>query len=291
MKKLIIAFLFPICVFAQSDLLSEIETKTTPNKVGSAFKSLKIVNFESTKLVGKGDMYFVVAHRFDFLNQGIYDFFGLDEAVTQLKFAYGLTDGLSLQVARSGFQKTYDLSAKYLVFSQLENGFPVTIVGFSSMAINTEMTKELYPLIQFKNRLNFVNQLLISRKVNDNLSLELAPSFLHENTVRDLFDANGKLITPNPQNNNQFIVGFGGRYKFAKRWSLNMDYGAHLNRANQSIYKNPMSIGFDLETGGHVFQMHLTNAKAMNEAGFLGQTTGDWTKGEISFGFNLVRVF
>lgn len=86
-------------------------------------------------------------------------------------------------------------------------------------------------------------------------------------------------------------MGLGGRYKFAKRWSVNMDYGAHLNRAKESIYKNPLSIGVDLETGGHVFQMHFTNAKAMHESGFLGQTTGDWSKGEIAFGFNLVRVF
>ncbi|MET0759845.1 MAG: DUF5777 family beta-barrel protein, partial [Flavobacterium sp.] len=73
--------------------------------------------------------------------------------------------------------------------------------------------------------------------------------------------------------------------------SVNMDYAAHLNRASQSIYKNPLSIGVDLETGGHVFQMHFTNSRAMHETGYLGQTTGDWGKGEIAFGFNLVRVF
>ena len=70
-----------------------------------------------------------------------------------------------------------------------------------------------------------------------------------------------------------------------------MDYAAHLNRAKNSVFTNPLSVGVDLETGGHVFQMHFTNSRAMNEAGFLGQTTGDWGKGEISFGFNLVRVF
>lgn len=99
------------------------------------------------------------------------------------------------------------------------------------------------------------------------------------------------VISPNPQDNTQYAIGIGGRYKLTKRWSFNVDYAAHLNRANESIYKNPLSIGFDLETGGHVFQMHFTNSTAMHETGYLGQTVGDWTKGEFGFGFNLVRVF
>lgn len=290
-KKLLIALLFPICIFAQDDLLSEIDVQKTDVQVVSAFKSLKIVNFESTKLIGKGDFYFVVAHRFDYLNRGFDDFFGLDNANTQLKFAFGVKDWLTVHVARSGFQETYDLGVKYLLVSQKEEGFPFAIVGFNSLAINTELKKVNYPLVEFEDRLTYVTQLLISRKFTDRLSLEVAPTYFHENTVRDILDDNNIVIKPNPQDNDQFAIGVGGRYKFAKRWSVNMDYGAHLNRADQSIYKNPLSIGVDLETGGHVFQMHFTNAKAMHESGFLGQTTGDWSKGEIAFGFNLVRVF
>lgn len=291
MKKLLFALMFPICAFAQDDLLSEIDVQKTNTNEVSAFKSLKIVNLESTKLVGKGDFYFIVAHRFDYLNKGFDDFFGLDNANTQLKFAFGLKDWLTVHVSRSGFQETYDLGIKYLLISQKTEGFPLTIVGFNSLAINTEMKKVNYPLIQFENRLTYVTQLLISRKVTEKLSLEIAPAYFHENIVRDILDENNEVILPNPQDNNQYAIGLGGRYKFAKRWSVNMDYAAHLNRASQSVYKNPLSIGVDLETGGHVFQMHFTNSKAMHESGFLGQTTGDWSKGEISFGFNLVRVF
>lgn len=291
MKKLLFALMFPICAFAQDDLLSEIDVQKTNTNEVSAFKSLKIVNLESTKLVGKGDFYFIVAHRFDYLNKGFDDFFGLDNANTQLKFAFGLKDWLTVHVSRSGFQETYDLGIKYLLISQKTEGFPLTIVGFNSLAINTEMKKVNYPLIQFENRLTYVTQLLISRKVTEKLSLEIAPAYFHENIVRDILDENNEVVLPNPQDNNQYAIGLGGRYKFAKRWSVNMDYAAHLNRASQSIYKNPLSIGVDLETGGHVFQMHFTNSKAMHESGFLGQTTGDWSKGEISFGFNLVRVF
>lgn len=291
MKKIIFALLFPIVALAQNDLLSEIDTVKTDMKVESAFKSLKIVNLESTKLAGKGDFYLIVAHRFDYVNHGFDDFFGIDNANTQIKFLFALKNWLNVQIARSGFQETIDLGIKYRLKSQEKDGFPFAIVGFNSVAINAEMKKKNFPNLEFSNRLSYVTQLLISRKFSDKLSLEIAPSFFHENTVRDILDANNTVILPNPQNNSQFAIGMGGRYKFAKRWSFNMDYAAHLNRTSQSIYKNPLSIGVDIETGGHIFQMHFTNSKAMHETGYLGQTTGDWGKGEIAFGFNLVRVF
>ena len=292
MKKLILfLFFLPLSIFAQDDLLKDIDTVETNVKVESAFKSLKIINLESTKLAAKGDLYLVVAHRFDYVKNGFDDFFGMDNANTQIKFVYGLNDWLTVHAARSGFQETYDLGVKYRLKSQIKNGFPFAIVGFSSVAVNSELKKEDYPLLKFANRLSYVTQILISRKFTEKLSLEIAPSYFHENTVRDILDTNNQPIIPNPQNNSQFALGLGGRYKFAKRWSVNIDYAAHLNRASESIYKNPLSIGVDLETGGHVFQMHFTNSRAMHESGYLGQTSGDWSKGEIAFGFNLVRVF
>ena len=292
MKKLILfLFFLPLSIFAQDDLLKEIDTVETNVKVESAFKSLKIINLESTKLAAKGDLYLVVAHRFDYVKNGFDDFFGMDNANTQIKFLYGVNDWLTVHAARSGFQETYDLGVKYRLKSQIKNGFPFAIVGFSSIAVNSELKKDDYPLLKFRNRLSYVIQILISRKFTEKLSLEIAPSYFHENTVRDILDDNNEPIIPNPQNNSQFALGLGGRYKFAKRWSVNIDYAAHLNRASESIYKNPLSIGVDLETGGHVFQMHFTNSRAMHESGYLGQTSGDWGKGEIAFGFNLVRVF
>jgi hypothetical protein len=279
MKKLILLlFLFPLLTYSQDDLLSGVEAPITKEKVTSAFKALKIVNLESTKLAAKGDLYFVVAHRFGSIKDGFEGFYGLDNANTQIKFIYGLTSGINISAARSEF--AYDFATKYMLLPQIKDGFPVTIAGFNSLSINNTLKESLYPKLEFKNRLTYVAQLLISRKFSEKLSLEIVPSFFHENFVLDP-----------EQSNSQYAIGFGGRYKFAKRWSLNMDYAAHLNRASNSIYKNPLSIGFDLETGGHVFQMHFTSSQAIDEAGYLGRTTGDWTKGDIFFGFNLARVF
>jgi uncharacterized beta barrel domain-containing protein DUF5777 len=282
MKSLyIIAFCFPILIFSQDDLLNEIDIDSVGKEYATAvFKALKIVNFESTKLVAKKEFTLIVSHRFGSVKNGFDSFFGLDDAVTRINFVYGLSKNVNIGVSRSSFQKIYEVSAKYKLIRQQKNGFPFTVVGYNSFLINTALEKDNLPKLEFKHRLGYTAQVLISRKLSTNFSFELAPTFFHDNYV--MIDS---------QDNSQFALGFGGRYKLAKRWSLNMDYGWHLNRANDSPFKNPFSIGVDLETGGHVFQMHFTNAQAMNTNGFLGQATGDWSDGNIYFGFNLSRVF
>ncbi len=279
MKKIILLLLLPITMIAQEDLLNGVDsTSTQKSKVESAFKGLKIVNIESTKLAAKGDFYFIVAHRFGSVKDGFEGAYGLDSAVTQLKFLYGVTDWFTICAARS--ELAYDFSGKYLLHSQETDGFPVAIAAFTSVGFNNTLKESSYPKMKFENRLIYVAQLLVSRKFNKNLSLELAPTFFHENFVID-----------DNQDNSQYAIGVGGRYKFAKRWSVNVDYAAHLNRSSTSPFKDPLSIGVDLETGGHVFQMHFSSSQGMHEAGFLGNTTGDWSKGDVFFGFNLLRVF
>jgi len=280
MKKIFLILLFGTSqlIFSQDDLLSQIDTPQSNEEVSSTFKALKIVNLESTKLVGKKDLYLVIAHRFGSIEDGIEGFFGLDNAVTQIKFVYGLTSKLSVAAART--EQAYDFSAKYLITPQKNNGFPFTIVGFNSIAINNSLKKELYPKMEFNDKLAYTTQILIARKWNKNLSTELAPTYFHENFVVNDF-----------QDNSQFALGFGGRYKVSKRVSINADYVPHLNRSASSSFHNPLSVGVDIETGGHVFQMHFTNSQGIHESGFLGNSTGDWGKGDIFFGFNLVRVF
>ncbi len=284
MRPLFILIMLLLCqiLTAQGDdLLSEIDTDSIGDQYATAaFKGLKIVNFESTKLVAKKELTFIVSHRFGSIENGFDSFFGLDDAVTRLNFVYGITDGINIGVSRSSFQKIYEASAKYRLVRQKENGFPFTIVAYNSILINTALEKENLPKLEFRDRLGYTAQLLISKKVSSKLSLEVAPTFFHDN-----------FVAYDDQHNSQYAIGFGGRQKLGKRWSINLDYGWHLNRADGSPFKNPLSIGFDLETGGHVFQMHFSNAQAMNTNGFLGQATGDWSDGNIYFGFNLSRVF
>ncbi|MEM7382362.1 MAG: DUF5777 family beta-barrel protein [Bacteroidota bacterium] len=276
----VLIFLFPLMVLSQEDLLDEIDSDTSSDFEQAAFKGLKIVNFESTKMVSEKQLFFVVSHRFGSIKTGIEDFFGLDQAVTRLNFIYGISDGINIGVSRSSFQKTYEASLKLRLLRQKQGGSPFTVVLFNSALLNTALEEEVLPGLEFENRLSYSTQALISRKVNKNLSLQLAPTFFHDN-----------LVALDEQENSQFAIGIGGRHKLTKRWSINIDYGLHLNRASGSPFQNPLSIGFDLETGGHVFQLHFTNAQPMNVNTFLGQATGDWGSGDIFFGFNLSRVF
>lgn len=279
--KILIIFLCFTCFgFAQDDLLSEIDVESeSSTTVSSVFKGLKIINFESTKLVGKGGFYFVVSHRFGSVKNGFENLFGLDEAVTHLNFIYGLTEGINLSASRSSNQKIYELASKFRIIKQSER-FPFSVVGYTSVLANTALSTDNLPKLEFKHRLSYVAQLLISRKVNNKLSLQFTPTFFHDNYVANDF-----------QDNSQFGLIFGGRYKIGKRWSFNLEYGAHLNRAKNSLYNNPLSLGFDLETGGHVFQLHFTNSQFMNANGVMGNSTGDWSEGDFYFGFNISRSF
>ncbi len=276
----IVIFLLPLAVFSQDDLLDEIDSDIEEDYKAAAFKGLKIVNFESTKMISKQELYFVVSHRFGSIETGFKDFFGLDQAVTRLNLIYGITDAINVGVSRSSFRKIYESSLKVRLLREKKGEFPFTIVSSSNILINTSLDDVILPGLEFKHRVGYTTQLLISKKFNKDFSLQLMPTFFHDNYV-DI----------NEQDNSQYVIGFGGRHKLSKRWSINFDYGAHLNRADTSPFKNPLSIGFDLETGGHVFQLHFTNAQPMNTNSFLGQATGDWGKGDIFFGFNLSRVF
>jgi hypothetical protein len=272
---------FSVFLFAQNDLLSEIDTDPETSAFASAvFKGLKVINFESTKLVAKGGFNFIVSHRFGTVKNGFKNLFGLDEAVTHLNFVYGVSDRFNISASRSSNQKIYEVGSKFALLKQQAGKIPFTVAGYTSVLANTALSTDNLPKLEFKHRLSYVAQLLISRKINSELSLIVSPTFFHDNYV-----------TNDLQDNSQYGVGFGGRYKLGKRWSVNMEYGVHLNRSEGSLYINPFSIGVDLETGGHVFQLHFTNSQSMNTNGVFGTSTGDWSDSDVYFGFNLARSF
>jgi len=156
----------------------------------------------------------------------------------------------------------------------------VNVVGYTTINVNTELTTERYPHMLFEDRLSYASQVLISKRWSNKLSLELAPTYVRQNLVLEKF-----------QDHNQYALGFGGRLKLNTRLSLNVDYVYNFSRASESVYKDPLTIGLDLETGGHVFQLLFSNAQSTNEPGFISNAEGDWSTGDIFFGFNIVRVF
>lgn len=274
---LFLSVLISNLVYSQEDLLKDIDTLKTTETSPPAFKALQVVTGQSTKLTAKNEWYIVVAHRFGDISTGFKNFFGLDDASTKLGVIYGVTDGLSLSLSRETNMKTFEGAAKYKLVKQNEN-FPVDIVGYNVMGVNTDLDKDNYPHLKFGDRLSYLTQALISRRFNDKFSLQLSPSYIHKN-----------LYDPNIEDKNQFLAGLGGRYKVSKRISVNAEY--FVNFDNHSFYKNPLSLGVDIETGGHVFQLLFTNSQLNSDIGYLSNATGEWGKGHIFFGFNLYRVF
>jgi len=280
MKKIYFLFFMmtaALC-FAQDDLLVELDTvQTADTYATSAFKGLQVVSIQSTKVAAKKDFYMVVSHRFGTVKNGFSEFFGLDNATTKIGFIYGLNDWLSLSASRHTLLKVYEGAAKYRITRQSDK-FPVELVGYNTIGINSALKKKDYPKIQFSDRLAYTTELLASRKFSDDLSLQFISAYVHKN-----------LYNPAIENDNQFAMGAGGRMKLSKRLSLNLEYIYNFDKPD--FYTNPLSVGLDIETGGHVFQLLFTNSQAMTESGYITNAAGDWGKGDFFFGFNLYRVF
>jgi hypothetical protein len=263
---------------AQDDLLTELDTvPSQENYTTPAFKGLQIVTLQTTKLPAKKEFYFVVSHRFGSVKDGISEFFGMDMATTKLGGVYGITNWLAVSASRHTMLKVYETGIKYRLAKQTD-AFPFEIVGYNTVDINSLLDEEDYPKLGFNDRLTYISQFLISRKFSDRISMELVPTYIH----RNLYD-------PAIENDDQFALGAGGRVKIAKRLALNLEYV--YNADMPDFYRNPLSIGLDVETGGHIFQLLFTNSQSMTEAGYITHAAGDWAEGDFFFGFNLYRVF
>ena len=263
------------------DALNEgLEEPTLP--VAATFKDTRIVNVQSNETPAEGVLHFVIAHRFGTLSAGAYDLWGLDNAQMRMAFDYGITDGVSVGVARSTYQKTYEanLKARLVRQSQGPNAIPLSVTWYSVvMANGLRSLNELEPYA-FSHRLSYVHQAIVARKWNDNLSLALVPSFVHRNFVETSQEAH-----------DLWLLGLGGRYKLTSRLSVNAEYHHFLTESFLDGASPSLSLGVDIETGGHVFQLHVTNAQGMFERSFLAEPGGSWGTGDVYFGFNLSRVF
>lgn len=271
---------------AQTDLLGELEKQTADSLkrevVAATFKSTHIINSQSVETPGQGTLGFLIQHRFGTLNSGAYNFFGLDQAVLRLSFEYGLTNRLAVGLGRSSQEKLFDGFLKYRALRQTTGArpVPVSVTLFASSAITTLKFNEPGTERSTASRLDYTYQVLIARKFSSNLSVQLMPTLIHRNFV-----ANSAM------QNDVYALGAGLRQKLSKRVAFTADYFYLLPGHTADTYRNALAAGFDIETGGHVFQLHLTNSKGMVEKLFVPQTDGNFFKGDIYFGFTIVRNF
>jgi hypothetical protein len=289
MRRLFLALILSLIsfgIFAQDDLMNIINQDSTKeiNYTTATFKSTRVMNGHSIERMVPGQLDVRISHRFGTLNSGGYNFFGLDQSNIHLGLEYGIFKWLMIGVGRSEFEKTYDGFAKFSILRQSSGAkdMPVSVSVVTSIALKTLKFADQTRTNYFTSRLAYVSQILVARKINEAFSLQLTPSYLHRNLVATELDPN-----------DIYALGAGARLKLSKRISLNGEYYYIANPKtymSQQIY-NPLSLGFDIETGGHVFQLFFTNSLGMTEKQFIGATTGQWKKGDIHFGFNISRVF
>jgi len=286
MKKLIqiLLLLISFQTYSQTDLLNSLENEDSSSvkkeDVTASFKTTRIINGQSIEINHGGVLNFIIQHRFGQLSEGTYGFFGLDQATMRIAFEMGVSNRINFGIGRSTTGKVYDGFLKYKILKQKINGFPLTVTGFSSMTIGTLKWQDESRTNYFSSRLTFTNQLLIGSRITKSLSVQVSPTLIHKNLVASEADKNDIIA-----------IGIGGRQKITKRLSINAEWYYVLPNQIADQYKNSLAIGVDIETGGHVFQLQFTNARQMNEKGFITETDADFFKGEIHYGFNLSRVF
>ncbi len=284
--KFTVTFVFLIASFssvvAQADLLDVVENATEDRAgyVLQTFKGTRLINGHSIETRRRGVLDVLISHRFGRLNSGAYEFFGLDDSSVRLGADYGLGDWFNVGIGRSSFEKTFDGFLKYVFLRQEHGVMPVSVAAFTSAAIKTQKTGDPAGEPDFNARLTYTGQLILARKFSPALSFQVSPTLVHRNTVLEQQDPN-----------DIFALGAGGRVKLTKRVSFNAEYYYQFNTAANSPLKNSVALGFDIETGGHVFQLHFTNSRAMIEKGFITETTGDFFDGDVHFGFNISRTF
>lgn len=269
------------------DSLMNAEIKPAVDVATATFKSTRIINGHSIEQAKQKQLEFRISHRFGTLNTGAYGLFGLDQSVIHFSLEYGINNWLMVGAGRGSLNKVYDGFAKIRLLKQATGvkNMPIHLSYFSSVELTTlefpdrpEGTSNY-----FSSRLAYVQQLLIARKFNENLSVQLTPTFIHRNLVKTELDKN-----------DIYALGIGARYKLTKRLSVNGEYFYTVNPNAEHLDPrtyNVMSVGVDIETGGHVFQLMLTNTQGMREGSFIPATTGSWGDGDIHLGFNISRVF
>jgi hypothetical protein len=270
-------------VLAQDDLMDLLgEEKPATEYAHATFKSTRLVLGQSVENPASGTLQFLIQHNFGRINQGAYDLFGLDQSTIRLGLEYGINELVCVSLGRSNFEKTIDGAVKIKLMRQSTGARknPLSVSFYANSALNTAKWKDETRKNYFSSRLAYTHQLLIARKFSNAFSLQLSPTLIHKNLVAGRTDPN-----------DIYALGAGGRIKVTQRTTLNAEYFHVFNGNESKQFKDALSIGCDIETGGHVFQFRLTNAQPMFERAFITETAGDWADGDIYFGFTINRVF
>ncbi len=248
--------------------------------VSQTFRDTRVINGHSVETSPLGEMKFIISHRFGYINQGAYELFGFDQSTIRLGLDYGISDRLTVGIGRSSYQKTLDGFGKYRVLKQKKGGMPISLSAMSTINCNTLKWEVPERNNFFTSRLSYASQLIIAKKFSDSFSWQIMPTLVHLNLV------------PTSKDKHDIIaIGSATRYQISKTISLTTEYYFVITEQLAQGLRNSLAIGIDIETKGHVFQLHFSNSRGMIEKFFITDTRGRWEKAEISLGFNITRDF
>jgi hypothetical protein len=281
--KLFFLLLITPCVVAQNDdpfaVLGDWD-----DEEGSGiktFRSVRIVNMHSVEIPDTRELIFSIGHRFGNVRSGLYEMFGLDLATIRLGFDYGINPWLGAGIGRSTFHKNIDTYLKARVLKQGDRmDSPVSLSYYISASQPT--LRQLFPAEHdnFAGRLSLVNSLLVSRKFSDAFSLQLNPIWLWSSYLPEAQEESA----------NKLSLGIATRLRLTSMTHLNLEY-IHAVTDDGIENTSPLSVGFDIETGGHVFQLFFSNTQGIFDRAYLVNTRGTWGNGDVYFGFTITRVF
>ncbi|WP_167611512.1 DUF5777 family beta-barrel protein [Maribellus sediminis] len=246
------------------------------DEVKNAFQGNRLVNGQSTNLSKDGELDLLIQHRFGDISGGLYELFGLDLASMRLGFEYGLGNNLNLGIGRSTWLKTYDAFAKYS-FVQQNSSFPFSAVLSAGGSVPT--IRDYFPdeYDQFSDKFSWNAQLHLSKTMGS-FALQLSPGFMKTGYLTDVGD-----------DLSMFTLGTGAAVRISKKVSANLEYLIPFD--DEIPGDNALSLGVDIDTGGHLFQLVLSNNNRMFDQAVYTNTTGNWGDGHLYFGFNLIRKF
>ncbi len=252
--------------------------RTTPNQPEHAiFKAPTVLLVNSVKNLYKNTLFMSIYHIFGPVNSGINELYGLDvSANIRLGLDYGLTDRLSVGIGRTWYNKTVDGRFKYTLLYQTENDKSPLQLSMAGDAGIITMEHAFPGSYTFSDKLGFMYMIMAARKFSDKFSLQIAPIYAHYNRV---FPG---------EHNDYFGVSLAGRYKLTDHTALAIEY---IDNIHNNDTKSALSIGLNIETGSHVFQIFLSNSQYYNPQDILRNTHDNFFAGDIHFGFDISRIF
>lgn len=286
-KYILIIISFLLCVGINDSIAQKDSVAQKDKPVRPPFESGILIDDQTVFVPVKNTLEFIIEHRFGEIDN-LGDLYGIYAASNiRLGVNYSLRDNLMIGFGTTKDNKLQDFRLKYVLFQQTrKNSIPVSVAFYGNMAIDARNKDVFGAEYAFSNRLSYFAQLIISRKINHAVSLQLAPAFSHINSVHKGYE------------HDKVSISFSGRARISPQSSIIICYDQPIEFSG--LYENTdpvlkpkpnLAIGWEISTSTHAFQLFIASSRALVPQYNMLYNTNDWTEGDFFFGFNITRLW